>query len=92
MGEITQVDLVRLAGLVDHVDDAADRVAAIAWPRLEPAALPGSAVSGVATSQSLEPHVEQLSSALHGWAVAARAAADAFVQADTANGERFDRR
>lgn len=89
MGEIATVDVGRLRRLADRVSVAAAEVAEVGWPELEPDALPGSAVSAILSSRPGVDQIRAVSTSLGDWATTARASADAFERADTANGERF---
>ncbi|BBX16197.1 hypothetical protein CRI77_08675 [Mycolicibacterium duvalii] len=92
MGEIARIDLDRLSGLADRVSEAIDRIAALTWPRLEPGALPGSALSTAATPHPVAHRIDGVVTDLRDWVMAARAAADAFAHADSVNAARMPRR
>jgi hypothetical protein len=89
MGEIAHVDLDRLHRVADSFSSAAAEVAGMSWPRLGPDALPGSAVAAVVTPELITAQLGPLIASLNSWADAARTTANAFQQADIANGRRF---
>jgi hypothetical protein len=89
MGEIAHVDLDRLHRVADSFSSAAAEVAGMSWPRLDPDALPGSAVAVVVGPDLITPQSGPLIESLNRWADAARATADAFQHVDDANGQRF---
>ena len=78
--------LYRLAG---RFWSAAAGLTDTTTPGMDPDALAGSVVSALDTGALLDPQVDAVIAALNDWAVAARAAADAFQHADIATGERF---
>ncbi|PRC43182.1 hypothetical protein C6A85_000000106665 [Mycobacterium sp. ITM-2017-0098] len=89
MGEIAHVDLDRLHRVADSFSGAAAHVEGMKWPGLDPDALPGSAVAEVAVGDLIAGRLGDLIAGLNGWAGAARSTAEAFQQADFANGKRF---
>ena len=89
MGEIAHVDLGRLRTVADSFSAAAADAAGMPWPVLDGDALPGSSVEATNTVDLIAGLVDGLTADLNGWAVAARAAAEAFEHTDVVNGERF---
>lgn len=90
MGEIAHVDLERLRRVADSFSGAADEVAGLRWPDLDPGALPGSAVAEVVAARDLiSGPLDDLVAGLQRWATAARAAAEEFQRTDSVNGTRF---
>lgn len=89
MGEIAHVDLGRLRAAADCFWGTAADVASMPWPELDGDALPGSSVETTNTADLIAGLVDGLTADLNGWAMAARASAEAFQQADVVNGERF---
>jgi hypothetical protein len=82
MGEIVEVDLTQLRAVADRVVDAAEQIAQMRWPTLDPDDLRGSAVGARLT---------EVVANMRGWALAAHMSADAFERADRRNGERLGR-
>lgn len=89
MGEIAEVDLTKLRGVADRVMDAAERIAQMRWPALDPDELPGSAVGTIAAPVLVAARLTDVVANMRGWALAAHMSADAFEAADRRNGERF---
>ncbi|MFB1298212.1 hypothetical protein ACAG24_022100 [Mycobacterium sp. pW049] len=89
MGEIAHVDLDRLRAVADSFRTAASDVTGMSWPALDGDALPGSSVGAVPVADLITGQVDGLSADLVGWAMAARASAEAFEHADAVNGQRF---
>ncbi|MGP4057015.1 DUF7162 family protein [Mycobacterium sp. 4D054] len=89
MGEIAHVDSDRVHELAGRFDRTAADIDDLRRPALEPAAMPGSAVTEVRTGELLAPHLDGVVTGLTGWAEAARTTVDAFKDADAANGDRF---
>ena len=89
MGEIAHVDLDRLRAVATDFCAAADDVAGLRRPVLEPDSLPGSAVGALESSELIGGQLADVVAGLNGWALAAQASAEAFEHADAVNGERF---
>ncbi len=89
MGEITRVDRDRLHGVANRVCTAADEIDDVRWPGLEPGALPGSAVVGIAEPTTIAARVADVTADIRTWVLAARASADALERADREHGDRF---
>jgi hypothetical protein len=92
MGEIAEVDLTTLRGVADRVMAAADAIAGMRWPTLDPEGLHGSAVGNIAAPVLVAARLTDVVANMRGWALAAHMSADAFERADTSNGERFRER
>jgi hypothetical protein len=92
MGEIAEVDLTTLRGVADRVMAAADAIAGMRWPTIDPDALQGSAVGNIAAPVLVAARLTDVVANMRGWALAAHMSADAFERADTSNGERFRER
>ena len=91
MGERTEVDLGQLRTVADHVTQAADTIAEMRWPTLDPDDLQGSAVGNVAAPVRVAARLTEVVANMRGWALAAHMSADAFERADRRNGERLGR-
>jgi hypothetical protein len=91
MGEIAEVDLAQLRAVADGVKAAADRIAEMRWPALDPDELAGSAVGRVPAPALVAARLTDVVANMRGWAVAAHMSVDAFERADRRNGERFGR-
>jgi hypothetical protein len=91
MGEIAEVDLTQLRMVADQVMAAADEIAEMRWPALDPDELQGSAVGRIAAPALIAARLIDVVANMRGWATAARMSADAFERADRRNGERFGR-
>ncbi|MFV9636600.1 DUF7162 family protein [Mycobacterium neumannii] len=91
MGEITEIDLTQLRAVADRVMTAADRIAEMRWPELNPGELPGAAVADVATSAPVAPGLAEVVANMRGWALAARISADAFERAEQRTADRVGR-
>jgi hypothetical protein len=91
MGEIVEVDLTQLRAVADRVTDAADQVAQMRWPTLDPDDLQGSAVGNIAAPVLVAARLTEVVANMRGWALAAHMSADAFERADRRNGERLGR-
>ncbi|MBB2992971.1 hypothetical protein FHR72_004478 [Mycolicibacterium iranicum] len=89
MGEIAHVDLERLRATADGVAAAGDAVAQMRWPALDAGALPDSAVAALPIADVVGGQVAEVVADLIAWVAAAREAAEAFVHADAALGERL---
>jgi hypothetical protein len=89
MGERTEVDLTQLRTVANHVMQAADIIAEMRWPTLNPDDLRGSAVGRVAAPVLIAARLNDVVANMRGWAVAAHMSADALERADRRNGERF---
>ncbi|HET6734856.1 DUF7162 family protein [Mycobacterium sp.] len=92
MGEIAEVDLTTLRGVADRVMAAADAIAGMRWPTLDPEGLQGSAVGNIAAPVLVAARLTDVVANMRGWALAAHMSADAFERADTSNGARFRER
>lgn len=82
MGEITEVDPGGLRATADRVMHAADSIAGISWPALNPDELPGSSMARSAPSDLVAARLAEVVADMRGWAQAARSSADAFERAD----------
>jgi hypothetical protein len=91
MGEIAEVDLTQLRVVADQVMAAADEIAEMRWPALDPDELQGSAVGRIAAPVLVAARLIEVVANMRGWAMAAHMSADAFERADRRNGERFGR-
>lgn len=89
MGEIAHVDLDRLRVVATDFCAAAEDVAGLRRPVLEPESLPGSEVGELESFDLIGDQLADVVAGLNGWALAAQASAEAFEHADAANGERF---
>jgi hypothetical protein len=89
MGGRTEVDLAQLRTVADHVRQAADAIAEMRWPTLNPDDLRGSAVGRIAAPVLIAARLNDVVANMRGWAVAAHMSADALERADRRNGERF---
>ncbi|MGV0606582.1 DUF7162 family protein [Mycolicibacterium sp. XJ1904] len=91
MGEITEIDLTQLRAVSDRVMTAADRIAEMRWPELNPGELPGAAVADAAASAPVAPGLAEVVANMRGWALAARISADAFERAEQRTADRVGR-
>jgi hypothetical protein len=91
MGGRTEVDLGQLRTVADHVMQAADSIAEMHSPTLNPDALQGSAVGNAAAPDLVAARLADVVANMRGWALAAHMSADAFERADRRNGERLGR-
>lgn len=91
-GEIVEVDPARLRAVADRVLAAAEHVAQLRWPTLDPDDLPDSVVGNIAAPALVAARLGEVVAAMRGWAVAAHMSVDAFERTDHGNGERFGRR
>jgi hypothetical protein len=89
MGGRTEVDLTQLRTVADHVMQAADVIAEMRWPCLDPYALQRSAVGRIAAPDLVAARLTDVVANMRGWAVAAHMSADALERADLRNGDRF---
>ena len=78
MGEIAEVDLKQLRGVADRVMAAADAIAEMRWPTLDPDDLPGSAVGNIAAPVLVAARLSDVVAKMRGGALAAHMSADAF--------------
>lgn len=92
MGEIVEVDPAHLRAVADRVLAAADHVARMRWPALDPDDLPDSVVGEIAVPALIAARLSEVVAAMRGWAVAAHMSVDAFERTDHRNSERFGRR
>jgi hypothetical protein len=91
MGEIVEVDLTQLRTVANRVMQAAEQIAQMRWPTLDPDELQGSAVGHVAAPVLVAARLTEVVANMRGWALAAHMSADAFERADRNNGERLGR-
>jgi hypothetical protein len=91
MGEIVEVDLAKLRTVANRVMDAAEQIAQMRWPTLDPDDLAGAAVGNVAAPVIIAARLTDIVANMRGWAVAAHMSADAFERADRRNGEHLGR-
>ncbi|AGB24013.1 hypothetical protein Mycsm_03737 [Mycobacterium sp. JS623] len=91
MGGRTEVDLGQLRTVADHVMQAADNLAEMRWPTLDPDDMQGSAVGNVAAPVMVAARLTDVVANMRGWALAAHMSADAFERADRRNQERLGR-
>jgi hypothetical protein len=92
MGEFAEVNLTQLRTAAARIMDAADAIAEIPWPALDPDDLRGSAVGGIAAPVLIAARLDDVVANMRGWAVAAHLSADAFERAERGNAARFERR
>ncbi|KUH71950.1 hypothetical protein AU184_20040 [Mycolicibacterium novocastrense] len=88
MGEIVKVDVSQLRTVADWVMTAADRIAEMRWPELNPDELAGAAVADVAATGAVAPGLAEVVANMRGWALAARISADAFERAELRTADR----
>lgn len=88
MGEIVEVDVSQLRTVADWVMTAADRIAEMRWPELNPDELAGAAVADVAATGAVAPGLAEVVANMRGWALAARISADAFERAELRTADR----
>ena len=91
MGGRTEVDLTQLRSVANRVTQAADAIAEMRWPALNPDELQGSAVGNIAAPDLVAARLADVVANMRGWAVAAHMSADAMERADRRNGQRFGR-
>ncbi|KUI21139.1 hypothetical protein AU192_11905 [Mycobacterium lehmannii] len=91
MGEIVEVDVSQLRTVAQKVMAAADRIAEMRWPELNPGELPGAAVADVAATAPVAPGLAEVVANMRGWALAARISADAFERAEQRTAVRVGR-
>jgi hypothetical protein len=91
MGEIVEVDLTKLRTVANRVMDAAENIAQMRWPTLDPDDLQGAAVGNVAAPVLIAAKLTDVVANMRGWAVAAHMSADAFERADRRHGEHLGR-
>jgi hypothetical protein len=91
MGEIAEVDLTQLRAAADRVMDAAEQIAQMRWPTLDPDDLQGAAVGNIAAPALVAARLTDVVANMRGWAVAAHMSADSFERADRRNAQRFQR-
>ena len=91
MGGRTEVDLTQLRTVADHVMQAADVIAEMRWPGLDPDDLQGSAVGRIPATDLVAAQLTNVVANMRGWAVAAHMSADALERTDQRNGEHFGR-
>jgi len=91
MGGRTEVDLTQLRNVANRVIQAADAIAEMRWPGLDPDYLQGSAVGNIAAPDLVAARLTDVVANMRGWAVAAHMSADAMERADRRNGDRLGR-
>jgi hypothetical protein len=91
MGEIVEVDLTQLRTVANRVMQAADEIAEMRWPGLDPDDLQGSAVGNIAAPTLVAARLTEVVGNMRGWALAAHMSADASERADRRDGERLGR-
>ncbi|OBG15614.1 hypothetical protein A5765_00490 [Mycolicibacterium celeriflavum] len=91
MGEIVEVDVSQLRTVADRVMTAAERIAEIRWPELDPDALPGSAVGNVTAPALVAARLAGVVTDMRRWALAAESSADAFERTERRNVDRLGR-
>jgi hypothetical protein len=89
MGGRTEVDLTQLRTVADHVMTAAETIAEMRWPGLDPDDLRASAVGRIAAPDLVAARLADVVANMRGWAVAAHMSADALDRADHRNGDQF---
>jgi hypothetical protein len=89
MGGRTEVDLTQLRTVANHVMQAADVIAEMRWPTLDPDDLRGSAVGRIAAPDLVAARLSDVVANRRGWAVAAQMSADALERTDRSNGDQF---
>jgi hypothetical protein len=89
MGGRTEVDLAQLRTVADHVNQAANVIAEMRWPGLDPDELRGSAVGRIAAPDLVAARLTDVVANMRGWAVAAHMSADALERADRSNGHQL---
>jgi len=89
MGGRTEVDLGQLRNVADRVMQAADTIAEMRWPTLDPDDLAGSDVGRVGAPALVAARLTDVVANMRGWALAAHMSADAFERADGRNGQRL---
>jgi hypothetical protein len=89
MGGRTEVDLGQLRTVADHVMHAADEIAEMRWPGLDPEDLPGSAVGRIVAADLVAARLTEAVAVMRGWAEAAHMSADALERADRRSGDQF---
>lgn len=90
MEERLEVDLSHLREVADHVMSAADSVAEMRWPALDPDELRGAAVGGIAAPVLIAARLDDVVANMRGWAMAAHLSADAIERAERRNAGRID--
>ena len=91
MGARTEVDLTQLRNVADRVMQAADAIAQMRCPGLDPDVLQGSAVGNVAAPDLVAARLTDVVDNMRGWAMAAHMSVDAMERADRRNGDRLGR-
>jgi len=89
MGGRTEVDLAQLRTVADHVMQAADVIAEMRWPGLDPDDLPGSAVGRAAAPDLVAARLTEVVANMRGWALDAHMSADALARVDRRSGDQF---
>ena len=84
-GGRTEVDLTQLRTVADHVMTAAEAIAEMRWPGIDPDDLQGSAVGRIAAPNLVAARLTDDVANMRGWAVAAHA----LERADRRSGELF---
>jgi hypothetical protein len=89
MGGRTEVDLAQLRTVANHVMQAADVIAEMRWPGLDPDDLQGSAVGRIAAPVLVAARLTEVVANMRGWALAAHMSADALERVDRHNGDQY---
>jgi hypothetical protein len=89
MGGRTEVDLARLRTVANHVMQAADVIAEMRWPGLDPDDLQGSAVGRIVAPVLVAARLTEVVANMRGWALAAHMSADALERVDRHNGDQY---
>ena len=89
MGGRTEVDLGELRTVADRVMQAADTIAEMRWPGLDPDDLQGSAVGRIAAPDLVAARLNEVVANMRGWALAAHMSADALERVDRHNGDQL---
>ncbi|UUO03758.1 hypothetical protein M4D79_13085 [Mycolicibacterium novocastrense] len=91
MGEIVEVDVSQLRTVANRVMTAADQIAEMRWPELNPDELAGAAVADVAATDAVAPGLAEVVANMRGWALAARMSAEAFERAELRTADRVEK-
>ncbi|HEX2213863.1 MAG TPA: hypothetical protein VHH12_10525 [Mycobacterium sp.] len=91
MGEFVEVNPAQLRAVANRVMAAAEQVAQLRRPALEPDAMPGSCVGEIAAPVLVAARLTEVVENLREWAGAAHMSADSFERTERRNGERFSR-
>ena len=77
------------ATVADHVMQAADVIAEMRWPGLDPNDLHRSEVGRAAAPDLVAARLTEVVANMRGWALAAHMSADALERVDRQNGDQF---